>query len=169
VVDVGGSLWDASEQVTCGEYNNLDEMGRRIWWSLPSLSASFAPVLRRNHCRPGCVPIWPNFEPLQREPVLDSHASPSLSLPLRFSVQQRPHDRIYTKAATRLRDKMASPLWPSPIFFGDTSDSPAMTILRSNHKASKTTPKVKPFKELLSRLGQRSQLAAHVRRYYQEL
>jgi hypothetical protein len=35
-----------------------------------------------------------------------------------------------------------------------------MVILRSSHKAGKTTPKAKPFKELLSRLGQRSQLVA---------
>jgi hypothetical protein len=35
-----------------------------------------------------------------------------------------------------------------------------MAILRSSHKAGKTTPTAKPFKELLSRLGQRSQLAA---------
>jgi hypothetical protein len=40
------------------------------------------------------------------------------------------------------------------------STVPAMAILRSSHKAGKTTPKGKPFKELLSRLGQRSQLAA---------
>ena len=35
-----------------------------------------------------------------------------------------------------------------------------MAILRSSHKAGKITPKFKPFKELLSRLVQRSQLAA---------
>jgi hypothetical protein len=35
-----------------------------------------------------------------------------------------------------------------------------MAILRSSHKAGKTIPKAKPFNELLSRLGQRSQLAA---------
>ena len=35
-----------------------------------------------------------------------------------------------------------------------------MAILRSSHKAGKTTLKAKPFKELLSRLVQRSQLAA---------
>jgi hypothetical protein len=31
-------------------------------------------------------------------------------------------DQTYVKAATRLRDKMASPLSSSPIFFSGTSD-----------------------------------------------
>jgi hypothetical protein len=35
-----------------------------------------------------------------------------------------------------------------------------MAILRSSHKPGKITPQAKPFKELLNRLGQRSQLAA---------
>jgi len=35
-----------------------------------------------------------------------------------------------------------------------------MAILRSSRKAGKATPKAESFKELLSRLGQRSQLAA---------
>jgi hypothetical protein len=35
-----------------------------------------------------------------------------------------------------------------------------MANLRSSDKAGKTTPKAKPFKELLGQLGQRSQLAA---------
>jgi hypothetical protein len=34
-----------------------------------------------------------------------------------------------------------------------------MAILRSSHKAGKTKPQAKSFKELVSRLGQRSQLA----------
>ena len=73
--------------------------------------------------------------------------------------------RPYIKATTRLRDEMASPSPLSPIFFSGTSDpnldGPAMAILRSSHKAGKTTPpQGKSFKELLSRLGQRSQLAA---------
>jgi len=35
-----------------------------------------------------------------------------------------------------------------------------MAILRSSNKAGKTKPQAKSFKELVSRLGQRSQLAA---------
>src|SRR5271170_506977 len=35
-----------------------------------------------------------------------------------------------------------------------------MAILRSSHKAGKTKPQAKSFNELVSRLGQRSQLAA---------
>src|SRR5436305_5109480 len=35
-----------------------------------------------------------------------------------------------------------------------------MAILRSSHKAGQTKPQDKPFKDLISGLGQRSQLAA---------
>ena len=35
-----------------------------------------------------------------------------------------------------------------------------MAILRSSHKAGQTKPQAKSFKELVGRLGQRSQLAA---------
>src|SRR5277367_5928992 len=35
-----------------------------------------------------------------------------------------------------------------------------MAILRSSHKAGQTKPQDKPFNELISRVGQRSQLAA---------
>ena len=41
--------------------------------------------------------------------------------PIDFSVQQRPHGPDLIKAATRLRDEMASPSSPSPIFFRGTS------------------------------------------------
>ena len=39
-------------------------------------------------------------------------------------------------------------------------ERPAIAILRSSHKADKTKPQAKSFKELVSRPGQRSQLAA---------
>ena len=38
-------------------------------------------------------------------------------------------------------------------------DCPAMVILRSSHKAGKVKPRVKSSKELVSRTGQRTQLA----------
>jgi hypothetical protein len=39
-------------------------------------------------------------------------------------------------------------------------EGPAKAILRSSHKADNTKPQTRPFDELLSRIGQRSQLAA---------
>jgi hypothetical protein len=46
---------------------------------------------------------------------------PPLSVPLDFTVQQRPPwDKTYIKAIARLRDKIASPLSPFPISFRGT-------------------------------------------------
>jgi hypothetical protein len=39
-------------------------------------------------------------------------------------------------------------------------ERPAMVILRSSHKVGNTNPQARPFSELLSQIGQRSQLAA---------
>src|SRR5277367_4976603 len=73
-------------------------------------------------------------------------------------------DQTHIKAATRLRDEMASPSPPSPIFFRGISHPISTVPLWQScaliTKAGKTTPKTKSFKELLSRLDQRSQLAA---------
>jgi hypothetical protein len=73
-------------------------------------------------------------------------------------------DLTYIKAARRLRDKMVSPSSPSLISLQRNIwpdlDRLAMAILRSSHKTGKINPQAKSFKELVSRLGQRSQLAA---------
>jgi hypothetical protein len=110
--------------VLCGESNNLGEMGRRIWRPLPPLSAPFAPTLDKGLIQNPCRPGWAQFGPtlvqgarfgLSRLPL------PSLSLLISVSSNDL-MDQTYIKAATRLRDKMASPLSPSPIFFSGTSD-----------------------------------------------
>jgi hypothetical protein len=73
-------------------------------------------------------------------------------------------DQTYIKAAIPLRDKMAFSSSPSSIssrrVFDPISNAPAMAILRSSDKAVKGKPQPKSFKELVSRIGQRSQLTA---------
>ena len=70
----------------------------------------------------------------------------------------------YIKAARRLRGKRVSPSSPSSISLQRNIwpdlDRPTMAILRSSHKSGKPKPPAKSFKELISRLGQRSQLTA---------
>jgi hypothetical protein len=59
---------------------------------------------------------------------------------------------------------MVSPLPPSSIPVGGAFDpilkAPAMAVVRSSHKVGDTKPQARPFNKLLSRISQRSQLAA---------
>jgi hypothetical protein len=72
-------------------------------------------------------------------------------------VQQRP-----PRTRPTLRPQPVSGTrWPLPYRLPRPDpETLAITILRSSHKAGKTTPQAKSFKESVSRLGQRSQLAA---------
>jgi hypothetical protein len=91
-----------------------------VKWA-PNL-ATFAPFVPRldksliqNHYPPQ---LGLNLELEYREPVLDSHAFlPSLYLLISVSSNDL-MDQNYIRAATRLRDKMASPFIAFPDFFG---------------------------------------------------
>lgn len=91
--------------------------------NLAPFDAAFCSL--RTHARQGSnsesLPAGLAAPNLVREPVLDSHAPPPISVDF-----QRPAttsmDHMYTKATTRLRDKMASPSSPSPISFRGTFD-----------------------------------------------
>jgi hypothetical protein len=103
------------------------KMGRRIWRLLPPLSAPFAPTLDKgliqNPCRPGWGPNLGQLGTLVQGARFGLSRLPFPSLYLLISVSSNDlMDQTYVKAATRLRDKMASPLSSSPIFFSGTSD-----------------------------------------------
>ena len=130
--------------------------------SLTPLSAPFALTLNRgliktlaSHGRQ----IWPYRG--ARFGLTCPHL-PSLSLSLSISVSSDElMDQTYIKAAIPLRGKMAFPSSPSSIssrrVFDPISNAPAMAIPRSSDKAVKGKPQPKSFKELVSRIGQRSQ------------